>query len=47
MISFYNSSVSDDSDVKTIKMDILLNWNDSSVNVFVNGQWKGSATFFQ
>jgi len=47
MISFYNSSVSNDSDVKTIKMDILLNWNISSVNVFVNGQWKGSANFFQ
>lgn len=36
MISFYNSSVSTDADVKTIKMDILLNWNASTINVFVN-----------
>lgn len=47
MISFYNSSVSTDSSVKTIKMDILLDWTTSAVNVFVNGEWKGAATFFQ
>jgi hypothetical protein len=47
MICFYNSSVSTDSDVKTTKMDILLDWASSTVEVFVNGEWKGSATFFQ
>ena len=47
MISFYNSSVSTDSSVKTIKMDILLNWTTNAVNVFVEGKWKGAATFFQ
>jgi hypothetical protein len=47
MISFYNSSVSTDAIVKTIKMDILLDWSTNTVNVFVNGEWKGAATFFQ
>jgi len=47
MISFYNSSVSTDSDVKTIKIDIELNWTSKIVNVFVEGIWKGKAKFFQ
>lgn len=47
MISFYNSSISTDIEVKTIKMDILLDWSNYVVNVFVNGEWKGSANFFQ
>lgn len=47
MIAFYNDSVSTDADVKTIKMDITLNWNTSTVNAYVNGEFRGSANFFQ
>jgi len=47
MISFYNSSISDDSNVTTIKMDIILDWTSQTVKIHVNGVYQGSALFFQ
>jgi hypothetical protein len=47
MVSFYNTSVSDDSNVTTIKIDLILDWASQSVNIYVDGTSKGSANFFQ
>jgi hypothetical protein len=47
MVSFYNSSVSNDLNVTTIKIDITLNWLSQTVNIYVNGVLKGDAKFFQ
>lgn len=47
MVSFYNSTVSDDSNVTTIKVDITLDWTSQSVNIYIGGVYKGSAKFFQ
>ena len=47
MISFYNSSVSNDTNIKLIKMDLILNWTTKVVDVFVQGNYMGNAKFFQ
>jgi hypothetical protein len=47
MIDFYNSSVSTDGNIKTIKMDLLIDWENKLVDVFVAGSWKGNTKFFQ
>ena len=46
MISFYNSSVSNDTNIKLIKMDLIFNWTTKVVDVFVQGNYMGNAKFF-
>ena len=47
MIDFYNSSISTDINIKTIKMDLLIDWGNQGIDVFVAGSWKGNTKFFQ
>jgi hypothetical protein len=37
MVDFYNSSVSTDSSIKTIKIDLLINWEEKIIDIFVKG----------
>jgi|688.fasta_scaffold2307453_1 hypothetical protein len=46
MVSFYNSTVCDDSNVTTIKMDITLDWKSKTANIYVDESYRGSARFF-
>lgn len=40
MVSFYNSSVSTDSEIKLTQVDLLLNWDDQEIRVFIDEEYK-------
>ena len=42
MVTFYNSSItSSDSSITTMKIDLVLDWNKQSIDVFVGGSYAG------
>ena len=47
MISFYNTSVSTDSDVKLTQIDLLIDCEEQNMAVFVNEKFMVYAEFFE
>jgi hypothetical protein len=46
MIAFYNDSVSSDSDIKLTQMDLVVNWESHTIDIFVNSSYKDTCKFF-
>lgn len=40
MISFYNDSVSTDYEIKLTQVDLLLDWDHKTIQIFVGGKFK-------
>jgi hypothetical protein len=46
MISFYNESLSTDSDIKLTQIDLKIDWESKTIEVFVNQKYKDVCKFF-
>ena len=46
MVSFYNTSVSNDQSVKLTQIDLKLNWTEKTIDIFVNNSFSDQCEFF-